>query len=282
MKWITLILAFNLSTNVWAGSDDETEEPSLEEVAAEAKALQLLGEDSESGTPEVGLGSEALLGSAPGELDANPQSTLPVEPDPPELEQTLEAPTSGRPAGPPVVRGLPPEKEQPKPPQAPALYQGLKWRDRYHSGRDLSKKGFKTGAVGGGMVVGGLALFLASWAKADSHPDLGMSVGLMSAATGGVAFWGGAGMSAWGASKSHSALARAGIVNRPCLGCVGAWATAIHPWTLPISYLSSFVQIEVDKEQYKGAVRDGPVSSTIRLAPVFGQTGAGLSVKGAL
>jgi len=173
------------------------------------------------------------------------------------------------------------EKEPAKPPQATALYQDQKWREQYHSGRDLSKKGFKTGAVGGGMIVGGFALFFASWAKADSHPDLGMSVGLMSAATGGVAFWGGAGMSAWGASKSHSALARAGIVNRPCLGCVGAWATAIPPWTLPISYLSSFVQIEVDKKQYKGALRDGPESSTIRLAPVFGEGGAGLSVNGA-
>jgi hypothetical protein len=155
---------------------------------------------------------------------------------------------------------------------------GNRWETDYQAGRRLSKRGFTMGGVGLGMVVGGIALGLASYGAGS---DAGVGLGLFSAVGGFAAIWGGAGVSAWGATKSHSALARAGIVNRGCVGCVGAWATAIYPLTVPVSYLSSFVQMEVDRSKYEKAVRYGPVSSTIRLAPVFGRTGTGLSVKGA-
>lgn len=133
------------------------------------------------------------------------------------------------------------------------------------------------GGVGLGMVAGGTAIALSANAFSDSRIVAGAIIAL----GGGAAIWGGAGVSAWGATKSHSALARGNIVNRGCVGCIGAWATAIYPGTTPVSYVVSFVQMEVDRSKYEKAVRYGPVSSTIRLAPAFGRTGTGLSVKGA-
>ena len=281
MKLITFFLAFTLSMNVWAGSDDEsedaeTEEPSLEEMAAEAKALELLGDDPAPSSLEAVLGTDALLESARSVLGANPEPTRPMESTPPVLEQTLDAPTSGRQGGPPVVRELPPEKEPAKPPQAPALYQGQKWREQYHSGRELSKKGFVMGGVGTGLVLGG-ALVMVITDDFGGGFVLGALVGVGGLGT----IWAGSAVTAAGTYRTHSALAKGGLASPVCVGCIGAWATAVYAPTVPVSYLISggkhIAFAEIYRENARGKLR----SSGIRLAPVFGQAGAGLSVKGA-
>lgn len=280
MRLIVLTLIFSISTNVWAASDDETEDAETEQAATESKALEILEEGTEEDAPGKGEDLDALLHNARNELSE------PFEGLPPSSLMDLGDETSGS------NEGLVPEKPLPEPnmgafsdptkaghPKKRNLtFEGNGWQGDYRAGKRLSSRGFTMGGVGLGMVAGGLALGLASYGAGS---DAGVAVGLLSAVGGGAAFWGGAGVSAWGASKSHSALARGGIVNPGCVGCIGAWATAIYPGTLAVSYLVSFAQVEADKRHYQKAVRHVPVSSTIRLAPVFGRTGSGLSVKGA-
>tara|TARA_B110000495_G_scaffold197793_1_gene208612 strand:- start:327 stop:1169 length:843 start_codon:yes stop_codon:yes gene_type:complete len=279
MKLIVLTLLFTVSTNVWAVSDDETEDAGTEQAATESKALEILEEGAEEDAPGKGADLDALLHNARNELNE------PAEQWPPSSLMDLGDEPSG------TDEELDPEKELPAtnsgsisapqkagpPGKKVRSSNGNRWETDYQAGRRLSKRGFTMGGVGLGMVVGGAAIALSS----DGWDDSRVAAGALLALGGGGAFWGGAGVSAWGATKSHSALARGNIVNRGCVGCIGAWATAIYPGTTPVSYVVSFVQMEVDRSKYEKAVRYGPVSSTIRLAPVFGRTGTGLSVKGA-
>ncbi len=280
MKLMVWISFFVLSSGAWAASDDdaetETEEASLEEIAAEAKALELLGEGSDLGAPEAGVGTDDLLENARGELSVNPASTLPMEPTPSVLDQfygvqTVDVPSSVRKEAPPVVKELVPEKSPIKPRQDSAVFQGQGWRQQYHSGRTLSSTGLRMGRVGTGLLFGGMVLAVVF----DSEEFL-----VVGAVSGLGTIWAGSGVTAAGTYRSHAALAKGGLVTRGCAGCLGAWVTAIHPFTSPFSYLFSMTHRASDAQVYRGKA-EGPVSSSsIRVSPVMTRLGPGLGLNG--
>jgi hypothetical protein len=278
MKLMVWISFFVLSSGAWAASDDdaetETEEASIEEIAAEAKALELLGEGSDLGAPEAGVGADDLLEIARDELSVNPTSTLPMEPTPSVLDQfygvqTVDVPSSVRKEAPPVVKELVPEKSPIKPGQGSALVQGQGWRHQYHSGRTLSSMGLRMGRVGTALVLGAVPLAVVSEELYIIHAVIGLGT-----------IWAGSGVTAAGTYRSHAALAKGGLVTRGCVGCLGSWVTAIHPFTSPFSYLFSMAHRASDAKVYRGKA-EGPVSSSsIRVSPVMTRLGPGLGLNG--
>jgi hypothetical protein len=129
--------------------------------------------------------------------------------------------------------------------------------------------GLRMGRVGTGLVLGGVLLVAVSEELfyIAAVPGLGI-------------IWAGSGVTAAGTYRSHAALAKGGLVTRGCGGCLGAWVTAIHPFTTPFSYLFSMTHRASDAKVYRGKA-EGPVSSSsIRVSPVMTRLGPGLGLNG--
>ena len=175
-----------------------------------------------------------------------------------------------------MVRKLPPEREPAKPRKTPNLYQDQKWRAQYHSGRELSKKGFVMGGVGAGLVAGGVLL-----TSLDTSYGGGFVIGTLATVGGLGTIWAGSGVTAAGTYRTHSALAKGGLVSPVCVGCIGAWATAVYPLTVPVSYLISFSKRLMLVDTYNGARQSNARSSGVKVSPVLTRFGPGLGLTGA-
>lgn len=282
IKRFVLVFGLLWPTIVWGSSDDEgegaeSEESSLEAKAAEARALELLGEESEEPSPEMDGELNLFIEEQRGEVGTSPPINTPLESTP---SSPIEAPETLHPGWEddlPKKEGIldPEHLEDESKKTKERNFKGSAWKQQYYSGRELTKTGYRVGAVGAGVTVGGIVV---AGVLSGSGGYEGLIVGGLVAASGLGVMWGGSAFAAAGTYRSYSALAKADIAGPVCIGCVGAWATAIYPLTVPISYVLSAATQSTLYEAYKQGGHSGAIS--LRMSPIVTRSGPGLGVNG--